>query len=110
MCDTCGYRTKGKAALDRHIKGKHNSEKTFKCKECGKDFNSKANLDDHGSVHKKITNSEPDNREIREISTLSLKNEEPQVDNQEMELSGDTSRAATAYFWMPHSNLAQPMI
>ena len=113
VCDTCGYRTKGKAALDRHIKGKHSSEKIFKCKECGKDFKSKANLEDHSSVHDKITESEPDNRESRESNTLPLKsekNEDPLVDDREIDLPGDTSCAATAYFWMPHSNLSQPMI
>ena len=110
VCDTCGYRTKGKAALDRHIKGKHSSDKSFKCKECGKDFKSKTNLDDHCSVHEKITKSEPVNKEDKESSTLPLKNDDPLVENQEMELPGETPRVTTAYFWMPNSNLSQPMI
>ena len=113
VCDTCGYRTKGKAALDRHIKGKHTSDKIFKCKQCGKDFKSKANLEDHCSVHDKITKPEPDNRESRKSNTLPLKfekNEDSLVHDQEMKLPDDTSRAATAYLWMPHSNPSQPMI
>ena len=44
VCDTCGYRTKGKAALDRHINGKHNSEKTSNARSVEKTLNQKQTL------------------------------------------------------------------
>jgi len=53
VCDLCGYRTKGKAALDRHIRGRHTDERPFMCPDCGKDFKSKSSLDAHGGVHGK---------------------------------------------------------
>lgn len=101
VCDTCGYRTKGKAALDRHIKGKH--------KDCGKDVKLKSNQETHVSILDKETGlkSEKAERDAQE-SHVKPKNESSK-DDQEVQLT-DTSRAATAYFWMPHSNMTHSII
>eukprot|EP00092_Neocalanus_flemingeri_P004597 GFUD01004953.1.p1 GENE.GFUD01004953.1~~GFUD01004953.1.p1 ORF type:complete len:542 (-),score=106.20 GFUD01004953.1:104-1729(-) len=125
VCDTCGYRTKGKAALDRHIKGKHSSERPYQCKECGKDFKSRSSLEGHESVHgEKITGVKKPKLESQGDSNLSQVNLNPAKETlesdqlkyelierpsqqEEMQLPLQTSRPTTAYFWMPHSNLAQ---
>jgi len=117
VCDACGYRTKGKASLDRHIKGKHNREKPFTCKECGKDFKSRLILDAHLSVHAKCsdTNSSKPITESkgREESERFPEKQEtlevPSTNTQPFHLA-DASRASTAYFWMPHSNFTQSII
>lgn len=117
VCDTCGYRTKGKASLDRHIKGKHNKEKPFLCKECGKDLKSKEYLDAHRLDHKqcistKSSNSKTDYKTVEECAKIPEKLdqiESPVSINQPLHLA-DTSRATTAYFWMPQSHFNQPII
>jgi len=113
VCDTCGYRTKGKASLDRHIKGKHNKEKTFLCKDCGKDLKSKEYLDAHRLDHKqcistKSSNSKTDYKtvECAKIPEKLDQIESPVSNNQPLHLA-DTSRATTAYFWMPQSHFNQ---
>jgi len=117
VCDTCGYRTKGKASLDRHIKGKHSSERPFQCKECGKDFKSRASLESHGSVHGKLksTNikkpmpSVPEtsiiSRELPESNTSKFESLERSVQFQQpMHLPSQPAKPTTAFFWLPHTN------
>jgi DNA-directed RNA polymerase subunit RPC12/RpoP len=113
VCDTCGYRTKGKAALDRHIKGKHSKEKPYPCKECGKDFKSKSNLDSHTTVHEKNTNAKlrTENKDSKECDgDTAYKTEDSDVAVQTTTNYSDSARASTAYFWMPHSNFTQSLI
>jgi len=117
VCDTCGYRTKGKASLDRHIKGKHNKEKSFLCKECGKDLKSKENLDAHRSDQEKCNSTKSSksktdcttNEKSAKITENHVQLEDPLVNNQPLH-PADTSRATTAYFWMPHSHFTQSLI
>ena len=117
VCDTCGYRTKGKASLDRHIKGKHSSERPFQCKECGKDFKSRASLESHGSVHGKLksTNikkpmpSVPEtsiiSRELPDSNTSKFESLERSVQFQQpMHLPSQPAKPTTAFFWLPHTN------
>lgn len=51
VCDLCGYRTKGKAALERHLRGKHSPSRPFSCSLCRRSFKSKSNLESHVLVH-----------------------------------------------------------
>ena len=119
VCDTCGYRTKGKAALDRHIKGKHSKMRPFQCKECGKDFKSRSSLESHGSVHGKfkstiIIKSKPDGqespnptKELLESNQLKFESIERPSQQQPMQLPTQSSRPTTTYFWLPQTNIPQ---
>lgn len=48
----CGYQTTIKFRLSVHMMKKHNAERKFKCKVCGKGFLCQTHLREHEEIHK----------------------------------------------------------
>ena len=51
VCDICGYKTRGAAPLNRHIRGQHSADTgtVYECPDCGKQFKSSSSLLSHKS-------------------------------------------------------------
>ena len=51
VCDICGYKTRGRGPLNRHIRGQHSADSAtvYECADCGKHFKSSSSLLSHKS-------------------------------------------------------------
>ena len=52
--DQCEYSCNSKKCLKKHAVNEHTVQNNFPCVECGKDFNTKNNLEHHMIKHHKI--------------------------------------------------------